>query len=488
MGATGERQEVTATTRDAVSVRAELGHPVVDADGHWLEPVPVFLDFLRDEGGPHLVDELRAFNARRHVWYELDRATRLADRHHRQGWWAEPAGTRDRATAMLPGLLHERLPELGIDFAIVYPTLGIVTQRLPGTELRRAAARAINRMAAELFAPFADRLTPAAVIPMVTPGEAVEELRFVTQELGLKAVMMSGAVGRVVDREGLPRQYLDTFGLDSPFDYGPVWRACVELGVAFTDHGGSVDWPSRQSPTNYTYNHVGHFAEAQHASARALLLGGVTRRHPELRFAFLEGGCGWARQLVLDLGGHFEKRNRAALDAHLRPTNVDARQLGELWARYAEGPAAGRLAELWSASPSSINLFVDADRQADREREDADDFAALDVAGPDELEAEFCRAFWFGCEADDPMNALAFDPRFGPPLDAMFASDVGHFDVPDMSRVLLEAWELVDRGLIDTSQFRAFTFDSVVRLHGTSRPSFFSGTAVEDEAAQILSR
>lgn len=32
-------------------LRSRLDHPIVDADAHWLEPVPVFLEFLRDEGG-----------------------------------------------------------------------------------------------------------------------------------------------------------------------------------------------------------------------------------------------------------------------------------------------------------------------------------------------------------------------------------------------------------------------------------------------------
>ena len=60
------------------------------------------------------------------------------------------------------------------------------------------------------------------------------------------------------------------------------------------------------------YNHVGHFAESGHAIAKAMLMGGVTRRFPTLNFAFLEGGAAWAvimladviaayNQLILDL-------------------------------------------------------------------------------------------------------------------------------------------------------------------------------------------
>ena len=45
------------------------------------------------------------------------------------------------------------------------------------------------------------------------------------------------------------------------------------------------------------------------------------------------------------------------------------------------------------------------------------------------------------CEADDPTNAFAFDTRVNPlsaRINAMFASDIGHWDVPDFREVLPE--------------------------------------------------
>ena len=46
----------------------------------------------------------------------------------------------------------------------------------------------------------------------------------------------------------------------------------------------------------------------------------------------------------------------------------------------------------------------------------------------------------------------------------MFASDIGHWDVPDMRGVLPEAWELVDDGLLDEAQFRDFTCGNIVHM------------------------
>ena len=59
----------------------------------------------------------------------------------------------------------------------------------------------------------------------------------------------------------------------------------MELGIAPTFHSASSNQGLRLSPTNFVYNHIGHFAAAGHATAKAIFLGGVTRRFPELRFA-----------------------------------------------------------------------------------------------------------------------------------------------------------------------------------------------------------
>ena len=101
----------------------------------------------------------------------------------------------------------------------------------------------------------------------------------------------------------------------------------------------------------------------------------------------------------------------------------------------------------------------------------------------------FTSRLYFGCEADDPINAWAFDRRVNPMrarLNAPFGSDIGHFDVPDMMEVLPEAYELYEDGLITADDFRDFTFANAVRLWGTVNPAFFKGTVVEKPAADVL--
>src|SRR5688572_16844038 len=64
-----------------------------------------------------------------------------------------------------------------------------------------------------------------------------------------------------------------------------------------------------------------------------------------------------------------------------------------------------------------------------------DEFARCGITGPEQLGEQFVRSFYFGCEADDPINAWAFDSKKNPyqaRLQAIFSSDIGHWDVPDM--------------------------------------------------------
>ena len=55
-----------------------------------------------------------------------------------------------------------------------------------------------------------------------------------------------------------------------------------------------------------------------------------------------------------------------------------------------------------------------------------------------------------------------------------------------MSKVLPEAWELVEDELITKDDFRDFTFANAVRLCGTKNPDFFEGTAGRQAAAEVL--
>src|SRR5918912_2484199 len=175
-------------------VRSKIDHPIVDGDGHWVEYDPVFSDKMRKVGGDLAADGfLKAMGTTRDA-LKMSVAERREKRIGQSAFWSRQAeNTLDRATAMMPKLLYDRLDELGLDFVVVYPTAGLRFPRIQDDATRRAVIRAYNIVSADYFSGLGDRLTPAAIIPMHTPDEAIAELEFVTKQLGSKVGMFGSA-------------------------------------------------------------------------------------------------------------------------------------------------------------------------------------------------------------------------------------------------------------------------------------------------------
>jgi predicted TIM-barrel fold metal-dependent hydrolase len=463
----------------STEIHARLPRPVIDIDGHMAEHLPSLAPYLEQEGlsldHPSFRRLLPAYGGTDRPWHDQTPAERAETRTPRGPWWSTPAGrTIDLATALFPELLYERLPEMGIDYSVVYPSLGLVFLHTPEEKYRRGTCRALNRANAEKFAPLSDRLAPVAAIPMHSPEEAIAELDYAVDQLGFKAVLCAGYVQRpfaaLADRDPEISRYafwLDQFGLDSAFDYDPVWARAQELGVSIAFHSGFIGMTPYRSPSSYVSNHISMLAEGQQSLAKSLFLGGVTNRFPRMNFAFLEGGVSWAASLYCDLIGHWEKRNLAALRRNLDPALVDRRLMGELMSRYASDAML---------APSPLT------RRPSEPEDMLDEWVACGIASAADIKERFVDRFYFGCEADDPLTSTAFNVGinpFGAELSAMMGSDISHWDVPDMNEVLREAWEMVDHGWISEDAFTKFTFTNPARFYTTTNPAFFKGTVVE---------
>src|SRR6185503_21204108 len=189
-----------------------------------------------------------------------------------------------------------------------------------------------------------------------------------------------------------------------------------------------------------------------------IFMGGVTRRFPMLRFSLLEGGAAWGCNLFNDIVEHWEKRHLAAMKEHLDPAKVDMELMERMFAKYGN---AYLTPERIRGNRSVFNARDDEDLDT------IDEWKALRIEKPEDLRDLFVVPFYFGCEADDRMSAVAFNPKlnpFGVKLKAIFGSDIGHWDVTDATRVLNEAWELVEDGLMSDEDFREFVFTHNVTL------------------------
>src|SRR5215475_4506395 len=180
---------------NARTLHSRLNHPVVDADGHWIEYMPVMREEFRRIGGEAAVEALDTATARVPTALKMSLAERARKRVGMEAFWSSPSeNVLDRATAMFPRLMYERLDDLGIDFSVVYPTAGLSFHRMQDPRQRRAICRAYNVFAMDQFRPLADRIIPAAIIPMYRAEDAIEELDRAVTQVGEKVVMIGGVM------------------------------------------------------------------------------------------------------------------------------------------------------------------------------------------------------------------------------------------------------------------------------------------------------
>ena len=378
------------------------------------------------------------------------------------------------------------MDELGIDYAVIYPSWRPGLMRFDDEqdeEIRRVACRALNAYHADIYRECRDRMTPAAMIPMHTPQEAIDELTYATETLELKVAAIASVVRRPIAQLAAEApaaatwvHRLDTLGLDSDHDYDSFWAKCIELKVAPACHASAFEWEGQGSISSYMYNHIGAFARASDAFCKSLFMGGVTRRFPELNVAFLEGGVGWACALYANLISHWEKRNRKTIE-RLDPKKIDCDLFVELVDQFGHDAIKSERA----AIETSIKAGAPTPNNVD-------DWRHVAMDSVEDMKSLFVEPFFFGCEADDPMNVWAFDQKVNPlgaKLKAVFSSDIGHWDVTDVREVVAEAYELVEDEIMTLEDFRSFTFTNAVDLYTRMNPNFFAGTVLENEVTNI---
>ncbi len=188
----------------------------------------------------------------------------------------------------------------------------------------------------------------------------------------------------------------------------------------------------------------------------------------------------WACQLYNDLIEHLEKRGGENL-AHVDPANMDLDLLVAMFREHG-GPWAGR--DLETELAGGGNRATNPEDYIG-----SDEFAACGITRAEDIRDLFVPGFYFGCEADDRMAAWAFNEKtnhFGAKLKAMFSSDIGHWDVPEMTHVLPEAFEMVEDGVMSETDFFDFVFANPASLHREVNPDFYKGTAVEDAVATLM--
>jgi len=206
----------------------------------------------------------------------------------------------------------------GIDVAFLYPGVATYVIGIDDLEpgLAGALARAYNNWLRDFCCRDPARLQGVGLMSAHDPDEMLTELERVAG-FGWRAVVLrpNPVKGRLLSDRA----------------YDRFWTACERLGMAVAIHEGAYT----RLPTTgadrfkslFALHACSHPME-QMMALLALVEGGVLERHPALRVAFLEAGCGWLPYWLfrLDeieykhLGGEVEENVR------VRPSSYFQRQ------------------------------------------------------------------------------------------------------------------------------------------------------------------
>ena len=271
----------------------------IDADGHILEPLRLWEDYLEakykpralrirvdDDGFEYLeIDGKPSARSRKGslgllgAMGEEDMRPR-PDRRYADNF---PYGAADAKQRV------DLLDKENLDKALLYPTLGLLWEcELTDPELSLAYARAYNRWIADLCRDTAGRLVPIAQLTLLDPeGSAVE----------LERAVKDGCRGAWVN----PFNHLRVPHGDERHDV--LFRKVVELDVPFAIHPtftplesapAHFDWPGASRGVSDLIRLRGLMQEALFS----FFVLGTFERFPTLRVGVLEAGSGWVGAIL----------------------------------------------------------------------------------------------------------------------------------------------------------------------------------------------
>ena len=217
---------------------------------------------------------------------------------------------------------------------------------------------------------------------------------------------------------------------------------------------------------------------ASHESlCKALFLGGVTRRFPELRVGFLEGGVSWACELFAGLVGHWEKRNQRRDPARSIPTGSTSTRS---WST-SSATATTTVTREPRRDPRVLRTSGGAARAARRVRR------AARSSSPTTCATLFEPQLLLRLRGRRPARRVGV-PRRHQPARRAPAPDprlrhlaLGRPRHDRAGRRGVRGWSRTASS--SERDFRDFTFLNPVRLHAGANPDFFAGTRVEAAAS-----
>jgi predicted TIM-barrel fold metal-dependent hydrolase len=297
---------------------------VVDADGHILEPLNLWIDYIEPayrDRAPRLVTNNKGRQ-------QLQVDTALLGSAERGLGAIGAIGARDghviadgfEYSQGRPGGFdpHKRIPDMdmdGIDAAFLYPSIGLFVGGVVDPGLAGAICRAYNRWLADYCAPYPDRLFGVAMLPMQNVDQAIKEMTFARKELGMRAGFLR------------PNPYNNRLIHDPVYE--PFWSAAEDLDFAIGFHEGAAPGMPQVGIDRFNgrgAQHIISHTMEMMLACLSMIWGGVCERHPKLRVGFLESGGGWIAPWLDRMDRHFDDQGFNDSGLKTRPSDIFKRQ------------------------------------------------------------------------------------------------------------------------------------------------------------------
>jgi predicted TIM-barrel fold metal-dependent hydrolase len=297
---------------------------VVDADGHILEPLNLWTDYI----DPAYRDRAPRLIKNNNGAMQLQIDTALLGNAERGLGAIGAIGARDghviadgfeysqgRAGGFDP---HKRIPDMdmdGIDAAFLYPSIGLFVGGIQDPGLAGATCRAYNRWLADYCKPYPDRLFGVAMLPMQDVDQAITEMTFARKELGFKGGFLR------------PNPYNNRLIHDPVYE--PFWSAAEDLDFSIGFHEGAAPGMPQVAVDRFEgrgAKHIISHTMEMMLAALSMIWGGVCERHPKLRVGFLESGGGWIAPWLDRMDRHFDDQGFNDSGLKMRPSDIFRRQ------------------------------------------------------------------------------------------------------------------------------------------------------------------
>ena len=275
---------------------------IVDGDSHLIEPLDLYLEYIEPtyrERAMHVEQDsasgkLRMVvdNKSMRLGSEIDEMLSIVVGY---GQKEDGSALNEFDQSLYKGGdwqdMDKRLQFLdaeGIDYQVLYPTLGLLWEgEVQDPQLAAALCRAYNTWAFEVSAGHRDRLFPSAHISLREPALAVQEIQRVAK-LGARSIMIGSAP-------------INGKSFGHP-DYDPLWATAQDCNIAVSIHpAGNKEylgsaWYKNRNP-GFMFISM-NIIQDPRMSLSTMVYDGVFERFPKLRAATVESMGSWVGEWI----------------------------------------------------------------------------------------------------------------------------------------------------------------------------------------------